>query len=121
MVAKGICEQPTQFEVLNAAAFMYFALENVDYAVIEVGMGGLWDSTNVIIPVVSVITNVSLDHTDRCGATVERIAMQKAGIIKENVPVVKRTEGTAGLGTTYRIVTFSMSHQAHTVLWVIRT
>ena len=59
---------------MTAAAFMYFALENVDYAVIEVGMGGLWDSTNVIIPVVSVITNVSLDHTDRCGATVERIA-----------------------------------------------
>ena len=93
VVAKGICEQPTQFEVLTAAAFMYFALENVDYAVIEVGMGGLWDSTNVIIPVVSVITNVSLDHTDRCGATVERIAMQKAGIIKENVPVVTAADG----------------------------
>ena len=51
-------------------------------------MGGLWDSTNVITPVVSVITNVALDHTDRCGKTLERIAMQKAGIIKEKVPLV---------------------------------
>ena len=61
IVAKGVCEQPTQFEVLTAAAFLHFALEKVDYAVIEVGLGGLWDSTNVITPVVSVITNV-------CGA-----------------------------------------------------
>ena len=62
------------------------------------------DSTNVIIPVVSVITNVSLDHTDRCGATVERIAMQKAGIIKENVPVVdvyKRQQCSRYHGSTY--------------------
>lgn len=98
IVVKGVCEQPTQFEILTAAAFLHFALENVDYAVIEVGMGGLWDSTNVITPVVSVITNVSLDHTDRCGATVERIAMQKAGIIKENVPVVTAAEGDDALG-----------------------
>ena len=54
VVAKGICEQPTQFEVLTAAAFMYFALENVDYAVIEVGMGGLWDSTNALGPIKAV-------------------------------------------------------------------
>lgn len=109
VVAKGICEQPTQFEVLTAAAFMYFALENVDYAVIEVGMGGLWDSTNVIIPVVSVITNVSLDHTDRCGATVERIAMQKAGIIKENVPVVTAADGDDALGPIKAVAMFKQS------------
>ena len=62
VVKKGVCEQPTQFEILTAAAFLYFYLQKVDYAVIEVGMGGLWDSTNVITPVVSVITNVALDH-----------------------------------------------------------
>ncbi|MEG0831187.1 MAG: Mur ligase family protein, partial [Acidaminococcaceae bacterium] len=91
---KGVA-QPTQFEVLTAAAFLYFALEKLDYAVIEVGLGGLWDSTNVITPVVAVITNVSLDHTDRCGKTVEEIAMQKAGIIKEKVPVVTAAVGEA--------------------------
>ena len=58
VVKKGVCEQPTQFEILTAAAFLYFYLQKVDYAVIEVGMGGLWDSTNVITPVVSVITTL---------------------------------------------------------------
>ncbi|WP_298563729.1 folylpolyglutamate synthase/dihydrofolate synthase family protein [uncultured Phascolarctobacterium sp.] len=109
VVAKGVCEQPTQFEVLTAAAFLYFALENVDYAVIEVGMGGLWDSTNVITPIVSVITNVSLDHTDRCGKTVERIAMQKAGIIKENVPVVTAAEGDDALGPIKAVTMFKQA------------
>ena len=60
-------EEPTQFEVITAMGFLYFAQQQVDYAVIEVGMGGLWDSTNVIIPEVSVITNVTLEHTDRLG------------------------------------------------------
>ena len=94
VMAKGT-DQPTQFEVLTAAAFLHFALQKLDYAVIEVGLGGLWDSTNVITPVVSVITNVSLDHTDRCGKTVEEIAMQKAGIIKDGVPVVTAAVGEA--------------------------
>lgn len=109
VVAKGVCEQPTQFEVLTAAAFLHFALEKVDYAVIEVGMGGLWDSTNVITPVVSVITNVSLDHTDRCGKTVERIAMQKAGIIKEQVPVVTAAEGDDALGPIKAVAMFKQA------------
>ena len=60
-------EQPTQFEFITAMAFLYFAEKQVDYAVIEVGMGGLWDSTNIITPEVSVITNVTLEHTDRLG------------------------------------------------------
>ena len=94
VMKKGI-GQPTQFEVLTAAGFLVFALEQVDYAVIEVGLGGLWDSTNVITPEVAVITNVSMDHMDRCGKTVEEIAMQKAGIIKEKVPVVTATTDTA--------------------------
>lgn len=94
VMKKGV-DQPTQFEVLTAAGFLIFALEHVDYAVIEVGLGGLWDSTNVITPEVAVITNVSLDHMDRCGKTVEEIAMQKAGIIKEKVPVVTAATGEA--------------------------
>lgn len=114
VVKKGVCQQPTQFEVLTAAAFLYFYLQKVDYAVIEVGMGGLWDSTNVITPVVSVITNVALDHTDRCGKTVERIAMQKAGIIKENVPVVTAAEGDEALGP---IVSFAMFKNAPVYLY----
>ena len=114
IVHKGVCEQPTQFEILTAAAFLYFNLQKVDYAVIEVGMGGLWDSTNVITPVVSVITNVQLDHTDRCGATIERIAMQKAGIIKEKVPVVTAAEGNEALGP---IVSFAMFKEAPVYLY----
>ena len=114
VVKKGVCEQPTQFEILTAAAFLFFYLNKVDYAVIEVGMGGLWDSTNVITPVVSVITNVALDHTDRCGATVERIAMQKAGIIKEKVPVVTAAEGNEALGP---IISFAMFKEAPVYLY----
>lgn len=94
MVAGGN-EQPTQFEVLTAAAFLLFKHEKVDYAVIEVGLGGLLDSTNVITPKVSVITNVSFEHADKCGGTFEGIAEHKAGIIKEGVPVVTGAEGIA--------------------------
>lgn len=94
LVAAG-GEQPTEFEVLTAAAFYAFAAAGVDYAVIEVGLGGLLDSTNVIIPEVSVITNVSIEHTDRCGHTVTEIAGHKAGIIKDGVPVVTAAQGEA--------------------------
>lgn len=114
IVSKGVCEQPTQFEILTAAAFLHFYLQQVDYAVIEVGMGGLWDSTNVITPVVSVITNVALDHTDRCGSTIDRIAMQKAGIIKEKVPLVTAAEGDDALGP---IVTMAMFKEAPVYLY----
>ena len=94
LVKKGACEQPTQFEILTAAAFHYFALQQVDYAVIEVGLGGLWDSTNLIKPLVSVITNIALDHTKVLGNTMEEIALQKAGIIKEKVPVSQGRRAT---------------------------
>lgn len=114
IVKKGVCDQPTQFEILTAAAFLHFYLQKVDYAVIEVGLGGLWDSTNVITPVVSVITNVALDHTDRCGDTVARIAMQKAGIIKEKVPLVTAAEGEEALGP---IVTMAMFKEAPVYLY----
>jgi dihydrofolate synthase/folylpolyglutamate synthase len=79
---------PTFFEVATAMAFTYFAEEGVDLAVIEVGMGGRLDSTNVITPLVSVITNIELEHTEFLGTTLAQIAGEKAGIIKRGVPVV---------------------------------
>ncbi len=81
-------EHPTEFEVLTAAAFRYFQLEQVDLAVMEVGMGGTYDSTNVITPRVAVITGVDFDHTAFLGDTIGEIAANKAGIIKPRVPVV---------------------------------
>ena len=94
MIADGE-ECPTQFEVLTALAFFYFAIKHVEYAVIEVGLGGLLDSTNVIVPEVSIITNVTLEHADRCGGTLEGVAHHKAGIIKDDVPVVTAAQGVA--------------------------
>ena len=80
--------KPSFFEITVAMAFDYFAKEKVDIVVVEVGLGGLLDSTNIIKPEVSVITNISKDHTNILGNTIEEIAIQKAGIIKEEVPVV---------------------------------
>ena len=80
--------RPSFFEVTVAMAFWLFAKEDVDYAVIEVGMGGRLDSTNIIEPEVSVITNISLDHQQYLGDTLEAIAYEKGGIIKRNIPVV---------------------------------
>ncbi len=79
---------PSFFELTTAMAFKYFAEQQVDYAVVEVGLGGRLDCTNIITPVLSVITNISLDHTQFLGDTLERIAAEKAGIIKAGVPVV---------------------------------
>ena len=94
MIADGL-ESPTEFEVLTAAAFLWFAREQAEIVVVEVGLGGLLDSTNVILPELAVITNVTLEHTDRCGDTVEAIAHHKAGIIKPGVPVVTGAAGAA--------------------------
>lgn len=80
--------QPSFFEITVAMAFDYFAQQNVDVAVIEVGLGGRLDSTNIIQPVLSVITNIGWDHTDILGDTLHQIAFEKAGIIKHEVPVV---------------------------------
>lgn len=80
--------RPTFFEVCTAVAFRHFAEQSVDIALIEVGMGGRFDSTNVVAPAVAVITNVALEHTKYLGDTAEAIAFEKAGIIKQNTPVV---------------------------------
>lgn len=76
------------FEMSVGLAFEYFAAEKVDFAIIEVGMGGRFDATNIITPLVSVITNIGLDHTQFLGNTLELVAAEKAGIIKPNIPVV---------------------------------
>jgi dihydrofolate synthase/folylpolyglutamate synthase len=80
--------RPSYYETLLALAFVYFAESKVDAAVIEVGIGGSLDGTNLVVPEVSVITNVGLDHTDILGETVELIARDKAGIAKRDIPLV---------------------------------
>jgi dihydrofolate synthase/folylpolyglutamate synthase len=79
---------PTFFEIVTAIAFLYFKKAKVDYAVIEVGLGGRFDATNVIQPLASVITNISLEHTQYLGDDVTSVAYEKAGIIKSNTPVI---------------------------------
>lgn len=80
--------RPSFFELTMMMAFQWFAREKVDFAVIEVGMGGRLDSTNIINPLLSIITNISKDHTQFLGESVEKIAFEKAGIIKKDIPVV---------------------------------
>jgi dihydrofolate synthase/folylpolyglutamate synthase len=79
---------PSFFEITTSLAFQYFAEKNVDIAIVEVGLGGRLDCTNIISPMISVITNISLDHTDILGDSLEKIATEKAGIIKPNTPVI---------------------------------
>jgi len=85
----------TFFDFTTALAFAYFKRVGIDVAVIEAGLGGRLDSTNVINPLVSVITNIGLDHQDYLGSTIEEIALEKAGIIKKGIPVVTGASGPA--------------------------
>lgn len=80
--------EPSFFEVTVAMAFEYFAVQNVDVAVVETGLGGRLDSTNIILPEISIITNIGFDHAAILGDTLEKIAFEKAGIIKQNIPVI---------------------------------
>lgn len=92
MVAEGL-ESPTEFEIVTAIAFAYFASKLPDFVILEVGLGGGGDSTNIIQnPLISVITSIGHDHMDRLGNTLEAIATEKAGIIKPGVPVVIQIE-----------------------------
>lgn len=92
---------PTFFELTTIMAFEHFARNDVDYAVIETGLGGRLDTTNIIYPILSIITNISLDHTDLLGGTIAQIATEKAGIIKPGIPVVI---GEASVGSDERTV-----------------
>ena len=92
-------ESPTFFELVTATAFRHFQRQAVDFAVVEVGMGGRLDATNVITPEVAVITRIDFDHVERLGNTLAKIAWEKAGIIKEGVPVVCGPQEPEALGT----------------------
>jgi dihydrofolate synthase/folylpolyglutamate synthase len=91
-LAKTTFGHPTEFEVKTALGLFYFAEQQVDFAVLEVGMGGRLDATNVVNPLVSVITNVGLDHLERLGNTIAKIAREKAGIVKQNGHLVTAAE-----------------------------
>ncbi len=83
---------PTFFEIVTAIAFLYFEKKKVDISVLEVGMGGRLDSTNIILPEISIITSIGYDHTDKLGETLDSITYEKSGIIKEGVPVVSSAQ-----------------------------
>lgn len=87
----------TEFELLTVMGFDYFLAQQVDVAIIEVGLGGLLDSTNVIDPILTGITTIGMDHVDILGDTIEAIAAQKAGIIKKNTPLITGNIASAGL------------------------
>lgn len=87
----------TFFEIATAMGFYHFSKEAVDWAVIETGMGGRFDATNVITPQVSVITNLSIEHTDYLGNTIKDLAKEKGGIIKQNIPVVTGVSQPSGI------------------------
>ncbi|MZP30163.1 bifunctional folylpolyglutamate synthase/dihydrofolate synthase [Heliobacterium undosum] len=96
MVAGGF-EHPTEFEVWTALSLLYFDRQAVDVVVLEVGLGGAIDSTNVVTPIVACITNVSFDHMDYLGTTLPEIAAVKAGIVKAGVPLVTASDDAAVL------------------------
>jgi dihydrofolate synthase / folylpolyglutamate synthase len=95
--------QTTEFELKTAAAFLYFAEREVDFACIEVGIGGRLDATNIVQPTVTVITNIGLDHTELLGDTHAKIASEKAGIVKPGIPCITATDNVEALGTIERI------------------
>jgi dihydrofolate synthase/folylpolyglutamate synthase len=98
-----LANHPTFFEATTALAFAHFAEEEVDIAVVEAGLGGRLDSTNVLRPLVSVITNVGLDHMEILGDTVEKIAFEKAGIIKRGTPCVTGVSDRAAFSVIKRV------------------
>lgn len=106
--------QPSYFEMAVALAFYAFDFEKVDIAVIETGLGGRWDSTNIITPLLSVITSIDYDHTDILGETLAEIASEKAGIIKPKVPVVigKKQDETSPVFTQFALINQSQLYFA---------
>jgi len=103
MAEEELAYHPTYFEVLTALAFLEFAETKVDVAVLEVGMGGRFDATNIVRPLVSVITTIAKDHEKHLGSSLEKIAFEKAGIIKPGVPVVCGVRGGVALRKIRRI------------------
>jgi len=87
----------TFFEVITALAFSYFADKKIDIAVLETGLGGRLDSTNIVTPLISIITNISLEHTEHLGTTLPQIAFEKAGIVKNGVPTITAVDDSGAL------------------------
>jgi dihydrofolate synthase/folylpolyglutamate synthase len=129
---RTVAESMASFEFTTAMAFRYFEEQNVDFAVLEVGLGGRLDATNIVTPLVSVITRIALEHTEHLGKEPERIAWEKAGIIKEGRPVVisetryedifkdvavsrKARIVFVGRDVKFKRNKFSLDHQAFTV------
>src|SRR5512135_356535 len=96
-------EGVTWFEIVTTLAFMFFARSHIDVAVLEVGLGGRFDATNVVTPIVSVITSLSMDHMNLLGNTIEQIAFEKAGIVKRQVPVVSAPQVPEALDVIQRV------------------
>ena len=109
----------TFFEATTAIMFKYFADEKVDVAVVETGLGGRLDATNIVTPLVSVITGIGLDHTEVLGDTVEKIALEKAGIIKEKIPAIVNVTGEE-LKNVFREVSRNLSAPLEFVQEVVR-
>jgi dihydrofolate synthase/folylpolyglutamate synthase len=104
LMAEGrLAYHPTYFEVVTALAFLEFAERDVDVAVLEVGMGGRFDATNVVRPLASVITTIAMDHETHLGSTLGKIAFEKAGIIKPGIPVVCGVKGGTALREIRRV------------------
>jgi dihydrofolate synthase / folylpolyglutamate synthase len=93
----------TWFEIVTAIAFLFFARSQIDVVVLEVGLGGRFDATNVVTPIVSVITSLSMDHMNLLGNSIEQIAFEKAGIIKRHVPVVSAPQVPEALDVIRRV------------------
>lgn len=93
MIGKG--KIPTYFEIVTAMAFQYFSSQKVDYALIEVGLGGRFDATNIVKPILTIITNISLDHQEILGEDISKIASEKAGIIKKDIPIITAAKDNA--------------------------
>lgn len=94
-IVEKMKDPPTFFEIVTAMCFQYFKEKKVDYAVLEVGLGGRYDATNIVKPVQTAITNVSLEHQKTLGKTIDIIAIEKAGIIKNDIPVVTAAQKEA--------------------------
>lgn len=115
-VARSRVTGVTFFEFTTAMAFLHFKKKKVEFAVVETGMGGRLDATNLLAPLVSVITNIALDHTDWLGSTIKEIAAEKAGIIKPGVPVVTGERAKAALS-----VIRAAAKKASSTVYVMRS
>ncbi|MHB1458881.1 MAG: bifunctional folylpolyglutamate synthase/dihydrofolate synthase [Armatimonadota bacterium] len=114
-IGETALEHPTEFEFKTALALVYFAEQNVDFAVLEVGLGGRLDATNIVNPLVSVITNVTMDHMEHLGNTIPEIAYEKAGIIKQDGHLV-----TAAMDLKAVDVLVHTCHERNSLMWHVR-